>query len=151
MTGVQTCALPILQVIPIYSTDSALPINDPGADYKVYFDLLTDWAKYSSDGESSVEIRIPKEYLPFSNKLSQYAIFHENNHTHPDHVKFVNDLIKDVDSKINFTGANAVIVVVPPGTPLTLFQQGALKEFNTAEGRIESGSSMYPLTLKDLN
>ncbi len=140
-----------VQVIPIYSSDSAAPVNDPGVDYKAYFDFLRDWAIYSADGESNVEIRVPKEYLKFTNNLNQYSIFHENNHTHPDHVRFVNDIVKDVDAKIDFSGANAVIVVVPPGTPLNLFQQGALKEFKTAEGRVESGSSMYPLTLTNLN
>jgi hypothetical protein len=140
-----------IQIIPIYTSDSAAPKNSPQSDYQVYFDFLSEWAKYSSDGESSVEIRVPKEYLSFTNKLSQYSIFHENNHTHPDHVRFVNDLVKDVDSKIDFTGSNAVIVVVPPETPLNLFQQGTLKGFKTNEGQIESGSSMYPLTLSNLN
>ncbi|MFM8897878.1 MAG: hypothetical protein ACKOFL_03440 [Actinomycetota bacterium] len=140
-----------IQVIPIYAPDSGAPTNSPRADYQVYFDFLSEWAKYSSDGESSVEIRVPDKYLKFTNKLDQYSLFHENNHTHPDHVKFVNDLVRDVDSSIDFTGSNAVIVVVPPETPLTLFQQAALKGFNTAEGKIDSGASMYPLTLTGLN
>ena len=140
-----------IQVIPIYSSDSAAPVNEPSVDYKAYLDFLSEWAKYSSDGESSVEMRIPKEYLRFSNKLSEYGLYHEKSHSHPDHVRFVSDLVRDVDSKIDFTGANGVIVVVPPGTPLQSFQQGTLKGFNTSEGRIDSGSSMYPLTLTDLN
>jgi hypothetical protein len=140
-----------IQVIPIYTSDSALPSNDPALDYKEYFGFLSTWAKYSSDGESSVEIRVPKEYVKFSNKLSEYKLFHENNHDHPDHVKFVNDLVRDVDSQIDFKGANGVIVVVPPGTALSLFQQSALKGFNTSEGRIDSGGSMYPLTLTELS
>ena len=76
-----------------------------------------------------------------------YKIFHENRHDHPDHVRFTNDLVSAVDPKIDFTGANVVIVVVPPGTPLNLFEQGTLKDFNTKEGRVKVGSTQYPFTL----
>ena len=139
-----------IQVIPIYSSDTAKPENDPSVDYKAYFDFIEQWANYSSDGQSNVKIRIPDKYISFSKKVSEYGLYHENNHDNPGQVRFVNDLIAEVDDKIDFTSANGVLVVVPPGTPLVNFQQAALKNFNTKEGRIESGASMYPLTLKDL-
>ena len=56
-----------------------------------------------------------------------------------------------MDSKINFSGANLVIVVVPPGTPFNNFEQGTLKDLVTNEGIIQSGSTMHPYTLTDWN
>jgi hypothetical protein len=136
-----------IQIIPIFASDTAKPLNTPEEDYGFYTQVVAEWAKYSSDGESQVEVRYPKEYLEFSKSVSSYRIFHENRHDHPDHVRFTNDLVSAVDPKIDFTGANVVIVVVPPGTPLNLFEQGTLKDFNTKEGRVRVGSTQYPFTL----
>jgi hypothetical protein len=141
----------VVQVIPIFTSDSARPIGRPGDDYDVYFDFLKDWAKYSADGESRIEIRVPSQYLKFSREITSYKILHENRHDHPEHVRFVTDLVREVDPLIDFSGTNLVLVVVPPGTPLTSFHQGTLKSFMTQEGRIEAGSTMYPLTLEGLN
>lgn len=139
-----------VQVIPIYASDTEKPKNSPEEDYGRYTDVLSTWAKYSSDGESSIEIRYPDSYIEFSNKVSSYNIDHENRHDSPEHMKFVKDLVQNVDSKINFSGANLIIVVVPPGTPLKNFQQGSLKDFVTQEGSIRHGSTMYPFTLTGL-
>ncbi len=139
-----------VQVIPIYSSDTNKPINSPRNDYGAFTNVLEEWAKYSSDGESNVEIRYPDQYIEFSNKVTSYDISHENRHDSPGHSRFVKDLVAAVDSKINFSGANLIIVVVPPGTPLANFQQGSLKDFVTQEGTIRHGSSMYPFTLTDL-
>ena len=139
-----------VQVIPIYASDTERPKNSPEADYGRYTDVLSSWAKYSSDGESAIEIRYPDSYIEFSNKVSSYNIYHENNHDNPAHMKFVKDLVQNVDSKINFSGSNLIIVVVPPGTPLKNFQQGVLRDFVTNEGSITHGSTMYPFTLTGL-
>ena len=141
----------VIQVIPIYASDTAKPIGSPRGDYDVYLDFLEQWAKYSSDGESNIQVRVPGEYLNFSKKVTDYALVHTNPPEHPEHVRFVNDLLVDVDPKIDFTGANLIIVIVPPGTPLVDFQQAFLKNFDTKEGRIEAGSTKYPLTLEQLN
>jgi len=136
-----------IQVIPIFASDTAKPSNSPEADYGAYTDVLADWAKYSSDGDSSVEVRFPKNYIEFSGKVTSYNIYHENRHDSPDHTRFVKDLVAAVDSQINFTGADTIIVVVPPGTPLSSFQQGTLKDFATQEGLIRVGTTEYPYTL----
>ena len=139
-----------VQVIPIYASDTERPKNSPEEDYSRYTDVLSTWAKYSSDGESAVEIRYPGNYIEFPNKVSSYNIDHENRRDSPEHTKFVKDLVQIVDSKINFSGTDLIIVVVPPGTPLVNFQQGTLKDFLTQEGRIKHGSTMYPFTLTGL-
>ena len=140
-----------VQIIPIYASDTAKPSNSPEVDYGAYTEFLADWAKYSSDGESSIEIRFPKNYIEFSGKVTSYNINHENRHDSPDHKRFVKDLVAVVDPQINFTGADTVIVVVPPGTPLASFQQGTLKDFATQEGLIRVGTTEYPYTLTDMS
>jgi hypothetical protein len=111
---------------------------------------LREWAEYSSDGVSQVKINYPKDYLEFPFKVSDYKISHNNRFNHPDHLKFTTDIISAVDSKIDFSGTNFILVVVPPGTPLNIFEQGFLKDFRTQEGLIRNGSTQYPLTFNGL-
>jgi M6 family metalloprotease-like protein len=141
----------VIQIIPIFASDTAQPKNSPETDYSPFADFVAEWARYSSDGESSVQVRYPSDYIEFPNKVSSYDIKHENPHTSVDHVRFGKDVIAAVDSKINFSGANLVIVVVPPGTPFSNFEQGTLKDLVTSEGTIQAGSTMHPYTLTGWN
>ena len=139
-----------IQIVPIFASDTNKPVNSPEEDYGIFTDYLVNWAKYSSDGESAIEVRYPKNYIEFSGKVSSYGLFHEKRADSADHLRFSKDLVAVVDPQINFTGADTIIVVVPPGTPLANFEQGSLKDFNTNEGLIRVGTSEYPLTIKDL-
>jgi hypothetical protein len=141
----------VVQVIPIFAPDSAMPLKSPIQDYDVYLDFIKSWAEYSSDGESNIQIRVPQSYLSFSKNLANYKLTHINNHDNPENIRFAKDMIAEVDSAIDFTGANAVLVVVPPGTQHKVFQQSVLKNFTTSEGKINSGMSTTPLTLTGLN
>jgi hypothetical protein len=141
----------VVQVIPIFSNDSAKPVNSPDKDYEVYIDFIKNWAEYSSDGDSNVQFRVPKNYLSFSRNLASYGIIHYNNSDNPENVRFISDLISDVDSKIDFTGANSVLVIVPPGTAHKVFKQAVFKNFTTAEGKFNAGMSAPPLTLTGLS
>ena len=140
-----------IQIIPIYAEDTAVPSKSPKEDYRVYLDFLESWGAYSSDVPFDIETRYPDNYIRFPNKVSGYGVFHENKHDHPEHLRFQEDLLKVVDPFIDFTGANFVIVVVPPGTPLKNFEQGTLKDLKTKEGLVRLGTTQYPLTLKDLS
>ena len=141
----------VIQIIPIYSDDTSKPVNTPEADYKRYTDFIKDWVEYSSDQVSFVEIRFPQSYLKFSGNLSSYGIYHENRHDNPQHVKFNNDLISQVDPYINFSGVNVAIIVTPSGTPLNVLQQGSIGELVTAEGRVPVSTTEYPYTLQNLS
>lgn len=140
-----------VQVVPIFSPDSAKPMGKPRDDYKAYFDFLETWANYSSDGESNIEFRIPNAYLQFSNVLESYGLDHTNNHDFPGNVRFGSDLLNDIDSKIDFSGANAILVVVPPGTSHKVFRQSVLKNLQTNEGTFNVGITQPPLTLTGLD
>jgi hypothetical protein len=104
---------------------------------------MKNWIEYSSDVPSEVLIRYPDTYLSFSKKIKPYEISHVLERPHP---TFANDLLAEVDSQINFSGAQMVVVVVPGGTPLDVIQQGQLGDFFTQEGIIGAGSSVYPDT-----
>lgn len=140
-----------VQMVPIFASDTAKPSQSPEKDYGAYTDFLIDWARYSSDGSSSLDVRYPKSYIEFSKPVASYNIYHENNHNSPGHKSFVKDLVAEVDPQIDFTGVDVIIVVVPPGTPLANFQQGTLKDFETKEGLVRSGTTEYPYTLEKLN
>lgn len=139
-----------IQVVALYASDTSIPKNSPEEDYGTFTNFVADWAKYSSDGDSAIEVRYTKNYLEFPNKVSSYNIAHENRATSSDHVRFAKDMIAAVDSQINFTGTDMIIVVVPPGTPLVNFQQGSLRDMVTNEGTIRIGSTQYPYTLTDM-
>ena len=139
-----------IQIVPLFASDTSKPIKSPEQDYGTFTDFVADWAKYSSDGESAIEVRYPKNYIEFPNKVSSYSVFHETRANSPEHVRFAKDMISAVDSQINFTGTDMIIVVVPPGTPLVNFQQGSLRDMVTNEGTIRIGSTQYPYTLTDM-
>jgi hypothetical protein len=132
-----------IQVIPIFTEDTAKPVKTPEEDYGKYFSFIKNWIEYSSDVSSEVVIRYPNNYLPFSKKLRPYEISHKLPKAHPTLAK---DIVAEIDSQINFTGAQMVVVVVPGGTPLDVIQQGPLGDFITQEGIITGGSSVYPDT-----
>jgi len=135
-----------IQVLPIYSEDSAAPKNSPKADYGRYLNFLTEWMEYSSDVATNIAVRFPDQYLKFDGKLSDYKVFHENNQNHPEHQRFNRDLISQLDSKVDFTGVDLVYVVAPAGTPLNVLEQGVLGEMRTAEGVVKTGIAQYSYT-----
>ena len=132
-----------IQVVPIFAEDTAKPIRTPEVEYGKYFNFIKNWIEYSSDVPSDVLIRYPDKYLSFSKKLKPYGISHALKGPHP---TFAKDVLAEVDSQIDFSGAQMVVVVVPGGTPLDVFQQGSLGNFITQEGVISAGSSVYPDT-----
>jgi len=132
-----------IQVVPIFAEDTAKPTRTPEEEYGKYFNFIKNWIEYSSDVPSEVLIRYPDKYLSFSKKIKPYEISHALQRPHP---TFANDLLAEVDSQINFSGAQMVVVVVPGGTPLDVIQQGPLGNFITQEGIIGAGSSVYPDT-----
>ena len=132
-----------IQVIPIFAEDTAKPTRTPEEEYGKYFNFMKNWIEYASDVPSEVLIRYPDKYLSFSKKLKPYEISHKMERPHP---TLANDILAEVDSQINFSGAQMVVVVVPGGTPLDVIQQGPLGDFFTQEGTIYAGSSVYPDT-----
>ena len=132
-----------IQVVPIFAEDTAKPTRTPEEEYGKYFNFMKNWIEYSSDVPSEVLIRYPDKYLSFSKKIKPYEISHQLERPHP---TFSKDILAEVDSQINFSGAQMVVVVVPGGTPLDVIQQGQLGDFFTQEGIIGAGSSVYPDT-----
>ncbi len=137
-----------IQVVPIFAEDTAKPVKTPEEEYGKYFNFIKNWIEYSSDVPSEVLIRYPDKYLSFSKKIKPYEISHALRGPHP---TFAKDVLAEVDSQINFSGAQMVVVVVPGGTPLDVIQQGPLGNFITQEGVISAGSSVYPDTYENPN
>lgn len=133
----------IIQLIPIYSEDSAPPKNSPKKDYEKYLSFIKEWADYSTDFESNVQYRIPDEYIKFPNKIADYNLYHPVNFDTPGHVRFNKDVIAAVDSIIDFNKVDLAVVVAPPGTNAAIMQQAALGSFNTAEGLVPIGMSQF--------
>lgn len=132
-----------IQVVPIYSSDTAAPTRTPQQDYAKYFDYLKEYIEYASDVPAKVEIRYPEKYLKFSKEIKPYKISHKMNGLHP---TFANDIVAEVDSYIDFSGATMAVVVVPSGTALDVIQQGPVGTMRTSEGTLYQTSSVYPDT-----
>jgi hypothetical protein len=135
----------IIQVVPIYSPDSAAPTKSPRQDYEKYFNFLKNWAEYVTDGNSNIQIRYPDKYLEFGKPLAPYNIWHHGQNGGP----LALDLIAAVDKDIDFSGAQIVVVVVPSGTSLKIIQQGPIGTIQTNEGQIYNASAVYPDTYSD--
>jgi hypothetical protein len=133
----------VIQLVPIYSSDSAEPKNSPAQDYGVYLKLLKDWLEYSTDYPSSVEVRIPANYIKMNTKLADYRIFHETRHDAPNHVQFNKDVTAATDPVIDYKGANIAIIVPPAGTPADVFSQATIGSLQTNEGFVALGMTEY--------
>jgi M6 family metalloprotease-like protein len=134
----------VIQLIPIYAEDTALPKNTPAKDYEKYLAFIKEWVDYSSDFGSSVIYKIPDQYIKFPGKIADYKLNHEMNWDAPNNVKFNKDVIAAVDADIDFTGVNMVIVVAPAGSSASIMQQAALGSFQTKEGTASVGMSQFP-------
>ena len=129
----------VIQLVPIYSSDSAKPKNSPADDYASYLKLIKDWLEYSTDFPSSVEIKIPTNYIKMDSKLEDYKIFHENRSDSPNHIAFNRDLVAATDSSIDYQGVNIAIVVPPTGTDAAIFSQASIGSLQTNEGFVALG------------
>jgi M6 family metalloprotease-like protein len=139
----------VIQLIPIYSTDTAQPSKSPAEDYKVFTDFFRDWIAYSSDFGSDVTVRVPSSYIKMPTPLAGYGLDHAQNPNDPKKVEFNRDLIAAVDPVIDFTGVNMAIVVPPAGTNSVLFGQTGTGGLRTNEGRVPNVMSEYAAFAKD--
>lgn len=133
----------VFQIVPIESPDAPAGKQTPIKDYGKYFTWLKNYFSYISDFGSNIEFRVPAKYLKFSKPVKPYNIQHLNK---TDFTTFARDLIAEVDSEIDFTGANITIVLVPAGTPTTIFGQQHFSDVITSEGRLGKVGAMAPAT-----
>ena len=140
-----------IQLVPIFSDDTAQPKNTPTQDYGRYLNFISEWAEYSSNGKATISVNIPDSYIRFNGQVTSYKIFHENNQDNIEHQRFNRDVITQVDSKIDFSGVDLVYIVAPAGTPLVNLNQGVLGEMITAEGKVKVGIVQYSYTFVNIN
>jgi hypothetical protein len=139
----------VIQIIPIYSSDTAQPSKSPAEDYKVFTDFFRDWIVYSSDFDSDVKVRVHDSYIKMPDPLGGYGLEHPVGPSDPKNVKFNRDLIAAVDPVIDFTDVNLAIVVPPAGTKSFIFSQAAIGGLKTNEGRVPNVMSQYAAFAKD--
>lgn len=114
----------IYQVVPIFSSDAPHTSGkSPTEEYGKYFDFISTWTEYISDGGSNVEFRVPDEYLEFPEEIKKFEVGHKN-WDDPGHQAFAKVLSKVIEGKIDINSANMIIIVVPSGTDLSVVEQG---------------------------
>jgi hypothetical protein len=133
----------VFQIVPIEAPDAPAGNQTPMKDYGKYFTWMKNYFSYISDFGSEIEFRVPEKYLKFSKPLKPYNIQHLNK---SDFRSFPKDLIAEVDSQIDFAGANITIVLAPAGTPATTFGQQHFQDGVTAEGKLGKFEAMAPAT-----
>ena len=137
-----------IQLIPIYSPDAPDNGKNPIDDYKPYLDYLSEWVSHASDGTGKLTIRSPERYLEFPNRLSDYVLIHERPQSEAD--RFRKAIENFVVPKINFSGSNLGIIVMPPGTKASLSQQVGLNQID-ANGTFVMLTIMPPKTWNQQN
>jgi hypothetical protein len=114
----------IYQVVPIFSSDAPHTSGkSPSEEYGKYFDFITTWSEYVSDGESNVEFRVPEEYLEFPEEIKKFEVGHKN-WDDPGHQAFAAVLSEVIKGKIDIDSANMILIVVPAGTDLSVVEKG---------------------------
>jgi hypothetical protein len=114
----------IYQVVPIFSPDAPHTSGkSPSEEYGKYFEFITTWTEYVSDGGSNVEFRVPKAYIEFPEEIAKFKVGHKN-WDDPGHLAFAKVLSEVIKDNIDIHSANIVIIVVPAGTDLSVVEQG---------------------------
>jgi hypothetical protein len=141
----------VIQVVPIFTSDAPVqPGSTPQKDYGKYFKFLTDYFKYASDGQSAFKIRVPEQYVEFPKALSPYTITHHSDQAQQERQRALGkEIISAVDSKIDFAGANMVLVVVPAETKFSVMEQGGLGSAEADGNTLRLMSFAEQYTLKD--
>jgi hypothetical protein len=124
----------VYQVIPIFTKDVADYGSNPQLDYKRYFDFIRDYTEQASDNGSKVEFRVPDKYFEFPENIASYNISH--NRSRVDAKSFITNLSKYIDPKIDFTGANIALIVLPPKTNNIVVEQANLLTIDTKEAYV---------------
>jgi len=138
-----------IQVVPFQALDSSPSRKSPSEDYKIFLDYVKNWINYSSDNSADAKINVHPEYIKTNFNLSQYKLDHKNHHSDTNHQAFRIEMMKIADPLIDFSKADHVLFLTTPGTPIELFQQGALGPFQTNEKYIWHSSTQFPYTLEN--
>jgi hypothetical protein len=139
----------VLQLIPIYSNDTAQPVKTPAEDYKVFIDYFRNWIEYSSDFGSKVVFQVPSSYIKMETPQGGFQLNHSTRFDAPEIVRFNRALINAVDPIIDFSGVNIAIVVPPAGTESSLFGQTGIGALDTKEGRVPNAMSEFAALAKN--
>jgi hypothetical protein len=136
-------------ILPIYSTDTAQPEKSPLSDYGKYIDFFKSVIEYDSDNGSSFEMKIADKYFKLPKPILDYGVTQATNTTDQLGLRdaYVKDILNVTDSEIDFKGINMVIVVTPPGTPLSVSINGTLSQNAKADGQTFNISNATPYTL----
>ena len=132
-----------MQVLPLYSSDTAPGTGNPNVDYGGYFKYLKDFVGYVSDGPSDFSIKVPNKYYKLAKPLSTYKT--EDQLTS----EAIGDFAAAADPFIDFTGVDYVLIVYPPGTSIDVASQaGGGGNIRTNEGEVKHVIASSPLTYK---
>ena len=132
----------VFQIVPIEAPDAQAGNKTPTKDYSHFFKWLKDYLSYISEYGSAIEFRVPSNYIKFSKPLKPYGVTHGNRDS-----SFAIDALAEVDSQIDFTGANVILFVAPAGTLPTTFGQQRFNAISTQEGLVNNVGSAFPNTI----
>ena len=136
----------VISLIPIYSKDAPDNGKDPAQDYKPYLDFLREWIDHASDGSAKVTIKSPSRYIEFPEKIADYNL----SHVRPQQVadNFVAAIDKYITPKMDLTGVNIGLVVLPAGSKFSLMQEVGLGQIRIGNDFVRIGTEP-PFTLTD--
>jgi hypothetical protein len=131
--------------LPFISED--LPQKQsPWSGYSQYFNFLKDWMSYINESDAKQQFTFQRTAvkLPFS--VGPYKINHDNDKDGATSNKaFGRKFIAEVDSKIDFSKFDVVLVMPPAGSPRGVFELGFLGT-HTVDGNRVVFMSVPPAT-----
>jgi hypothetical protein len=132
-----------MQVLPLYSSDTAPGTGNPSVDYSGYFKYFKDFVSYVSDGTSDFSIKVPNKYYKLAKPLSTYKTDDQLTSQARE------DFLAAADPSIDFTGIDYVYIVYPPGTNLDVASAaGGGGNLQTKEREVKHVITSSPLTYK---
>lgn len=131
--------------LPFVSED--LPqIRSPWSSYSPYFNFLRDWMTYINDSPVKQEFVFVKEAVRIDFEVGPYKVNHDNDRHGPTSNKaFGERFIQEVDSRVDFSKSDVVLVIPPAGSPRGMFELGFLGT-HTVDGNRVIFMSVPPAT-----
>lgn len=136
----------IIQVVGISAPDAQASKSKPSQDYKFYLDALRSWISNVNNSGQPVEVRVQDQWFNYGSNLAPLKISHDG--PSANRLPFSKRVIEIVDSHIDFTDVDYLIVVVPSGTSYQVISQAGLSGGNTSEGLIRNMSLLMQPNLK---
>lgn len=134
----------VIQIIGLEAPDAVAGKSTPAQDYAFYINYMKSWFGNVNNSGLPVQIRVTDKWYKIQENLKPLNLDHHNFGEGARHLG--QEMIKAVDSDLDFSDVDYVLAVLPAGTRFDVASQTALGEARSTEKLLVNMSLAMPLT-----